>query len=60
MVNQCKEGENNMTMKINLITTISPGIHCEPGTKKEWALVIGLAIILVYMLGYMITNCLMR
>ena len=49
-----------MTMKINVITTYEPPIIVEPGTWKQWAVAIGLLIILAYLLGHMITNTFMR
>jgi hypothetical protein len=47
-------------MKINVIETFEPPIVPEPSTKKEWAVAIGLLIILAYLLGHMITNTFMR
>ena len=47
-------------MKINVIRTFEPPIVPEPSTKKQWEVAIGLLIILAYMLGYLITDCLMR
>ena len=49
-----------MTMKINVIETFKPPIVAEPSTRKQWAVAIGLLIILAYLLGRMITNTFMR
>ncbi len=46
------------TMRINLIRPIR--IIIEPSTKKQWAIAIGIAMILAYMLGYMISKALIR
>ena len=49
-----------MTMKINVIETFERPIVPEPSTWKQWAVAIGLLIILAYLLGHMITNTFMR
>jgi hypothetical protein len=49
-----------MTMKINVIRTFEPPVVPEPSTKKQWAVAIGLLIILAYLLGHMMINCFMR
>jgi len=49
-----------MTMKINVIETFKPLIVAEPSTRKQWAVAIGLLIILAYLLGYLAIDVLMR
>ena len=47
-------------MKINVIETFKPPVVPEPSTKKQWAVAIGLLIILAYLLGYMAINVFTR
>ncbi len=47
---------NQPNMRISLVGPIGPTV--QPSTKTEWAIAIGLAIMFLYMLGYMISTCL--
>jgi len=49
-----------MSMKVNVIRTFEPPVVPEPSTKKQWAVAIGLLIILAYVLGRMAINVFMK
>jgi hypothetical protein len=49
-----------MTMKINVIETFERPIVPEPSTWKQWAVAIGLLIILAYLLSYLTIDVFMR
>jgi hypothetical protein len=49
-----------MTMKINVIETFDRPIVPEPSTKTQWAVAVGLLIILACLLSYLTIDVFMR